>query len=148
MFNQWYEIIGYLYSKALRHLKSQCQEVVFLLDTLLELKYKEYYLNNAKRVLYRYSMLRYLILFQRLYQDLILIPNSLGGENYILYFIYLTSYIYFIYYLLGTSKAYILPYFKYITKYIKQYYSLKVYILYRDGEITIRIGNSFTSQIS
>ena len=46
-------------------------------------------------------------------------PNSLEGENHVLYFIYLTSYIYFIYYILGTSKAYILLYFKYITKYIK-----------------------------
>ena len=45
--------------------------------------------------------------------------NRLEGENHVLYFIYSTSYIYFIYYLLGTSKAYILPYFKYITKYIK-----------------------------
>ena len=72
-------------------------------------------------------------------------PNSLEGENYVLYFIYLTSYIYFIYYILGTSKAYILPYFKHVTKYVKRRYSLKVYILYRDGEIAIRIGNSFTS---
>jgi hypothetical protein len=63
----------------------------------------------------------------------------------VLYFIYPTSYIYFIYYILGTSKAYILPYFKYITKYVKRRYSLKVYILYRDSEIVIRIGNSFTS---
>jgi hypothetical protein len=72
-------------------------------------------------------------------------PNSLGGENYVLYFIYLTSYIHFIYYILGTSKAYILPYFKHITKYVKRHYSLKVYILYRDSKIAIRIGNSFTS---
>jgi hypothetical protein len=63
-------------------------------------------------------------------------PNSLRGENYILYFIY---------YLLGTSKAYILPYFKHVTKYIKRRYSLKVHILYKDSKITIRIGNSFTN---
>ena len=72
-------------------------------------------------------------------------PNSLGGENHVLYFIYPTSYIYFIYYLLGISEAYILLYFKYITKYVKWYYGLKVYILYRDSEIAIRIGDSFTS---
>ena len=72
-------------------------------------------------------------------------PNSLRGENHVLYFICPTSYIYFIYYILGTSKAYILPYFKYVTKYVKRRYSLKVYILYRDSEIAIRIGNSCTS---
>ena len=72
-------------------------------------------------------------------------PNSLGGENYVLYFICPTSYIYFIYYLLGTGEAYILPCFKHVTKYVKWRYSLKVRILYRDGEIAIRIGNSFTS---
>jgi hypothetical protein len=71
--------------------------------------------------------------------------NSLGGENHVLYFIYLTSYIYFIYYILGTSEAYILLYFKHITKYVERRYSLKVRILYRDSEIAIRIGNSFTS---
>jgi hypothetical protein len=70
-------------------------------------------------------------------------PNSLGGENYVLYFIYSTSYMYFIYYILGISKAYILPYFKHVTKYVKRRYSLKVRILYRDSEIAIRIGNSF-----
>jgi hypothetical protein len=63
----------------------------------------------------------------------------------VLHFIYLTSYIYFIYYILGTSKAHILPYFKHVTKYVKRRYGLKVYILYRDSEIAIRIGNSFTS---
>jgi hypothetical protein len=63
----------------------------------------------------------------------------------VLYFICLTSYIYFIYHILGTSKAYILLYFKHVTKYIKRRYSLKVHILYRDSEIAIRIGNSFTS---
>jgi hypothetical protein len=52
---------------------------------------------------------------------------------------------YFIYYILGTSKAYILLYFKHVTKYVKRRYSLKVRILYKDGEIAIRIGNSFTS---
>jgi hypothetical protein len=72
-------------------------------------------------------------------------PNSLRGENYMLYFICLTSYIHFIYYILGTSKAYILPYFEHVTKYVKWRYSLKVYILYKDGEIAIRIGNSFTN---
>jgi hypothetical protein len=72
-------------------------------------------------------------------------PNSLGGENYVLYFICPTSYIYFIYYILGTSEAYILLYFKYVTKYVERRYSLKVRILYGDGEIAIRIGNSFTS---
>jgi hypothetical protein len=72
-------------------------------------------------------------------------PNSLGGENHVLYFIYSTSYMHFIYYILGTSEAYILPYFEHVTKYIKRRYSLKVHILYRDGEIAIRIGNSFTS---
>jgi hypothetical protein len=61
----------------------------------------------------------------------------------VLYFICLTSYIYFIYYILGISKAHILPYFKHITKYIKRRYSLKVRILYRDSEIAIRIGDSF-----
>jgi hypothetical protein len=63
----------------------------------------------------------------------------------VLYFICPTSRIYFIYYILGTSEAYILPYFKYVTKYIKWRYSLKVYILYRDSKIAIRIGDSFTS---
>jgi len=72
-------------------------------------------------------------------------PNRLGGENHILYFICLTSQMHFIYYLLGISKTYILPYFKYITKYVKRRYSLKVWILYRDSEIAIRIGDSFTS---
>ena len=72
-------------------------------------------------------------------------PNSLRGKNYILYFIYSTSYIHFVYHILGTSKAYILPYFEHVTKYVKWYYSLKVYILYRDSEIAIRIGDSFTS---
>jgi len=72
-------------------------------------------------------------------------PNSLGGENHVLYFICLTSYIYFIYHLLGTSEAYILPCFEHVTKYVKWYYGLKVYILYRDSEIAIRIGDSFTS---
>jgi hypothetical protein len=32
---------------------------------------------------------------------------------------YSTSYIYFIYYILGTSEAHILPYFEHVTKYIK-----------------------------
>jgi hypothetical protein len=72
-------------------------------------------------------------------------PNSLGGENHVLYFICPTSYIHFIYHILGTSEAYILPYFKYITKYVKRRYSLKVYILYRDSKIAIRISDSFTS---
>jgi hypothetical protein len=71
-------------------------------------------------------------------------PNSLGGKNHVLYFICPTSYIHFIYYILGTSKAHILPYFEHITKYVKWHYSLKVYILYKDSEIVIRIGNSFT----
>jgi hypothetical protein len=72
-------------------------------------------------------------------------PNSLEGENYILYFICPTSRIHFIYYILGTSKAYILPYFKHVTKYVKRRYSLKIRILYRNSEIAIRISNNFTS---
>jgi hypothetical protein len=70
-------------------------------------------------------------------------PNSLGGKNHVLYFICPTSRIYFVYYILGTSEAYILLCFEYVIKYVKRRYSLKVCILYRDGEIAIRIGDGF-----
>jgi hypothetical protein len=51
----------------------------------------------------------------------------------------------FVYHLLGTGENHILPYFEYVTKYVKRRYSLKVRILYRDGEIAIRIGNRFAN---
>jgi hypothetical protein len=73
-----------------------------------------------------------------------MIPNSLGGENYVLHFICPTSQIHFMYHLLGTSENHILPYFEHVTKYVKRRYSLKVRILYRDGETAIRIGDGFT----
>ena len=60
-----------------------------------------------------------------------------------LYFICPTSRIYFIYHILGTSEAHILPYFKHVTKYVERRYSLKVRILYGDGETAIRISDSF-----
>jgi hypothetical protein len=72
-------------------------------------------------------------------------PNGLGGENHVLHFICPTSHMHFIYHILGTGEAHILPYFEHVTKYVERRYSLKVRILYRDGEIAIRIGNGFTS---
>jgi hypothetical protein len=54
-----------------------------------------------------------------------------------LYFIYLTSRIHFIYYILKTKQAYILLYFKHMLNYIKRRYSFKVRIFYKDKEIAI-----------
>jgi hypothetical protein len=58
-----------------------------------------------------------------------------------LYFVYPTSCIHFIYYVLKIKKAYILLYFKHVLNYIKRRYSFKVKIFYKDKEITIRLGN-------
>jgi hypothetical protein len=63
--------------------------------------------------------------------------NRLNRENYILYFVYPTSRMHFIYYMLKTREAYILLYFKHVLNYIKRRYSFKVRIFYKDGEITI-----------
>jgi hypothetical protein len=58
-----------------------------------------------------------------------------------LYLVYLTSRIHFVYYMLGIKEAYILLYFKHMLNYIKKRYSFKVRIFYKDKEITIRLGN-------
>jgi hypothetical protein len=54
-----------------------------------------------------------------------------------LYFIYPTSRMHFVYYMLGIKEDYIFLYFKYILNYIKRRYSLKVRIFYKDKEIII-----------
>jgi hypothetical protein len=54
-----------------------------------------------------------------------------------LHFIYLTSYIHFVYYILKIKEAYILLCFKHILNYIKRRYSFKVRIFYKDKEIAI-----------
>jgi hypothetical protein len=58
-----------------------------------------------------------------------------------LYFIYLTSRMHFVYYMLKTKEAHVLLYFKHVLNYIKRRYSLKVRIFYKDGETAIRLGN-------
>jgi hypothetical protein len=58
-----------------------------------------------------------------------------------LYFVYPTSRIHFVYYILGIKEAYILLYFKYMLNYIKRRYSLKMRIFYKDKEIAIRLKN-------
>jgi hypothetical protein len=58
-----------------------------------------------------------------------------------LYFIYLTSYMHFIYYMLKIKEAYVLLCFKHILNYIKRRYSLKMRIFYKDKEIIIRLRN-------
>jgi hypothetical protein len=54
-----------------------------------------------------------------------------------LYFVYLTSRIHFIYYILKIKEAYIFLYFKHMLNYIKRRYSFKVRIFYKNGEIII-----------
>ena len=73
--------------------------------------------------------------------------NRLSSENHMLYFVYLTSYIYFVYYLISTKEKYILPYFEYITNYVKHCYSFKVHIFYRDRETVVNKGGSFITFI-
>ena len=58
-----------------------------------------------------------------------------------LYFVYPTSYMHFIYHVLRIKEAHVLLYFKHMLNYIKRRYSLKVRIFYKDGEITIRLRN-------
>jgi hypothetical protein len=54
-----------------------------------------------------------------------------------LHFIYPTSYMHFIYYMLKIKEAYILLYFKHVLNYIKRRYSLKVRIFYKNGKIIV-----------
>ena len=72
-------------------------------------------------------------------------PNGLGGENHVLHFVCPTSRMYFVYHLLGTGEAHILPCFEHVTKYVERRYGLKVRILHGDSETAIRIGDGFTS---
>jgi hypothetical protein len=58
-----------------------------------------------------------------------------------LYFIYPTSRIHFVYHVLKTKEAHVLLYFKHMLNYIKKHYSFKVRIFYKDGEIIIRLRN-------
>jgi hypothetical protein len=58
-----------------------------------------------------------------------------------LHFVYPTSYIHFVYYVLKIKEAHVLLYFKHVLNYIKKRYSFKVRIFYKDGEIAIRLGN-------
>jgi hypothetical protein len=58
-----------------------------------------------------------------------------------LYFIYPTSRIHFVYYMFKTREAYIFLYFKYILNYIKRRYSFKVKIFYKNKEIAIKLKN-------
>jgi hypothetical protein len=58
-----------------------------------------------------------------------------------LYFVYPTSYMHFIYHVRGIKEAHVLLYFKHTFNYIKRRYSLKVRIFYKDKEIAIRLGN-------
>jgi hypothetical protein len=52
-----------------------------------------------------------------------------------LYFIYPTSYMHFIYYILGIKEAYVFLYFKRMLNYIKRRYSLKVRIFYKNEKL-------------
>jgi hypothetical protein len=67
--------------------------------------------------------------------------NSLSGENHMLHFVYPTSYIHLVYYVLRIKEAHVLLCFKYMLNYIKRRYGLKVRIFYKDGEIAIRLGS-------
>jgi hypothetical protein len=58
-----------------------------------------------------------------------------------LYFIYPTSRMHFVYHVLRIKEAYTLLYFKHMLNYIKRRYSLKVKIFYKDKEIIIKLGN-------
>jgi hypothetical protein len=58
-----------------------------------------------------------------------------------LYFIYPTSCMHFIYHVLKIKEAYILLYFKHILNYIKRRYSFKVKIFYKDKETIVRLKN-------
>ena len=70
-------------------------------------------------------------------------PNGLGGENHSLHFTCPTSRIHFVYHVLGTREAQILPPFQHVINYIKRRYGLVIRILHRDGEIAVKFGNSF-----
>jgi hypothetical protein len=67
--------------------------------------------------------------------------NSLSGENHMLYFVYPTSRMHFVYHVLGIKEAHVLLCFKHVLNYIKRRYGLKVRIFYRDGETAIWLGN-------
>jgi hypothetical protein len=56
-----------------------------------------------------------------------------------LHFIYSTSRIHFIYYMLKIKEAHVLPCFKHILNYIKRRYSLKVRIFYKDKETIYQV---------
>jgi hypothetical protein len=58
-----------------------------------------------------------------------------------LYFVYPTSQMHFIYHVRKIKEVYILLYFKHMLNYIKRRYSLKVRIFYKDKETIIRLGN-------
>jgi hypothetical protein len=58
-----------------------------------------------------------------------------------LYFIYPTSRIHFVYYMLKIKEAHVFPCFKHMLNYIKRRYSLNVKIFYKDKETIIRLGN-------
>jgi tagatose-1,6-bisphosphate aldolase non-catalytic subunit AgaZ/GatZ len=65
--NKWHEIIGHLYPEALLKLREHILGIEITTSTLINPKYKDYYLSDSKRVPYQYPIARSTIPFKKLY---------------------------------------------------------------------------------
>ncbi len=101
--DQWHEMMGHLYLEALTHLQEHCQGVRITTSELTKYWCEDCCIGGAKRVLYRYPVPRYLVLFGKVYWDLVQLPNGFGGEHYILHFVDSYSRMHYVYSLLNKN---------------------------------------------
>ena len=140
-------MMGHLYPEALLKIKQQCQGADITTNKLSDHKCENCCINYAKRVLYRFPTVQHTQPFNKVYQDLIIIKNSISNENQVLHFFDSYTCNHFIYHLYSKSKMHILPAFQHFTNYAERRQGYKIIIFHKDSEIAILFGSRFDNQV-
>jgi len=141
--DDWHEMMGHLYPEALLKIKQQCQGADITTNKLSDHKCENCCINYAKRVPYRFPTVRHTQPFAKVYWDLIVMKNGIGGENQVLHFFDSCTCNHFVYHLYGKSEMHILPAFQHFTNYAERRWGYKIMIFYRDGETVVSFGLGF-----
>jgi hypothetical protein len=145
--DDWHEMMGHLYPEALHKMSQSCQGVSITTSKLSNHKCEDCCLNYAKRVPYRFPTKRHTQPFGKVYWDLIVMKNGIGGENQILHFFDSCTCSHYVYHLYGKGEMHVLPAFQHFTNYAERRWGHKVMIFHGDGETAVSFGSSFEAWI-
>ena len=142
-FDQWHEIMGHLYPKALRQLPAQCSGVKLLIDQLTDLKCEICCINGSKRIPYRHLIAKFPVPFGKVFWDIVHLPTGITDERYMLHFICSCSRINHVYSLPDRKEHIIVNAMDQYSRNIETRWGLKIKILHGDGELSELVGSKF-----